>query len=499
MLRDVAYSSLSFKRRRELHMRAGEILEKAAGDHPETAADVLALHFSIGQDHARAWYYSRIAGDQARETYANVDAATHYQRALEAGRRMSDVSDAAKAEIWTALGDVRELSGNFDESLATYRKATALAHGDPLALARLAEKRARVRERSGDYNLALREITGGHRRLASIDSEEAARTRAGLSAFAASVRLAQQKLPQAIKQALQAADEAELAGERAALARAYSVLDLSYRWSGQPEKAVYAPKALAIYEELGDLNGQGVVHGNMGIEAYYDGRWDDAIDHYRKARDAFRRTGNEVNAANAESNMAEVLVNQGRLEEARPLLEDAHRVMLASGMVDGASFVEVQLARILAAGGHFEDAVELYEKARRQLLELGETTYVADLVLYLATCYLEAGRPEEAIAAIDGAETVVGKDWAVHSAGMLRVRGVALAELGELEAASDAIAMGLEVAEQQGLPYETGLLLLAKDRLEHPRGAELGQSAARGLEILKELGVEIHPELVSSD
>jgi hypothetical protein len=87
----------------------------------------------------------------------------------------------------------------------------------------------------------------------------------------------------------------------------------------------------------------------------------------------------------------------------------------------------------------------------------------------------------------------------VHSAGMLRVRGVALAELGELEAASNAIAMGLEVAEQQGLLYETGLLLLAKARLEHPRGGELGQSAARGLEILRELGVEIHPELVSSD
>ena len=54
MIRDVAYRSLSFKRRRELHLHAGEIAEEAAGNHPEAAADVLALHFSLGQDHERA-------------------------------------------------------------------------------------------------------------------------------------------------------------------------------------------------------------------------------------------------------------------------------------------------------------------------------------------------------------------------------------------------------------------------------------------------------------
>lgn len=297
MIRDVAYRGLSFKRRRELHVHAGEIAEEAAGDKPETAADVLALHFSLGQEYERAWRYARIAGDQARETYANVDAAGHYEHALEAARRLPDVPDADKAEVWMALGDVRELSGNFGDSLAAYKKATKLVHGDQLALARLAEKRARVRERAGEYSLALRELTSGRRKLMPVDSEEAARIRARLDSFAASIRQAQQKPRRAIKQALLAAEEAESAGERAALARAYSVLDLCYRWAGQPEKAVYAPKALAIYEELGDLNGQGVVHGNMGVEAYFDGRWGDAIDHYRKSRDAFRKSGNEVHAS----------------------------------------------------------------------------------------------------------------------------------------------------------------------------------------------------------
>ena len=282
------------------------------------------------------------------------------------------------------------------------------------------------------------------------------------------------------------------------MARAYTVLDLSYRWSGQPDKAVYAPKALAIYEELGDLNGQGVVHGNMGVEAYFDGRWNDAIDHYRASRDAFRRTGNEIQAVTAESAMGEVMVNQGRIEEAKPLLDNARRVSLASDWLDGASFVEMQLARILAAEGHDQEALELYEKAQRQFMELGETTSIAELVVYLATCHLEAGRAEQAIAALEEAESVVGKDSAVHSAGILRVRGLALAEMGDLEQGMRALDQGIEVAEQQGIRYELGLLFMAKSRLARALGEPSESLTAQGLEILEELGVDHHPELLSS-
>jgi tetratricopeptide (TPR) repeat protein len=424
MFRDVAYRGLSFKRRRELHCHAGEIAELEAGDNPDTRADVLALHFFLGQDHDRAWRYSRIAGDQARETYANVDAATHYQRALDSVRRLPEIPDVEKVAVWTSLGDVRILSGNFEESLDAYGRATKLAHKDLLLLAQLAEKRARVRERSGQYTLALRELSRGHRQLDAEHSAEAATSAARLTAFAASIRQAQERPGEAIKQGLRAVEEAEAAGDRASLARAYSVLDVSYRMLGRSDKAIYAPRALAIYEELDDLNGQGVVHGNMGFVAYFDGEWAEAIEHYRRSRDAFLRIGNVVQAANGESNMAEVLVNQGRIDEARPLLEEARRIFVASNWLDGASFVEVQLARVLASEGRTEEAVELFHKARKQFEDLGETASVAELVVYLATCYLDAGRPQDALAAVEEVETLTGE---VDNPGVMRVKGLALA------------------------------------------------------------------------
>ena len=85
------------------------------------------------------------------------------------------------------------------------------------------------------------------------------------------------QLKEAVAQAETAVVEAKRSNELSALARAYGVLDLAYRWIGEPEKAVYGAETLAIYEKLGDLGGQAIVTGNMGIEAYFDGRWDDEL------------------------------------------------------------------------------------------------------------------------------------------------------------------------------------------------------------------------------
>ena len=62
MLRDTAYEELPFRRRRELHARAGDAIASANGDHPETDAELLSLHFFHAQRYPEAWRFARIAG-----------------------------------------------------------------------------------------------------------------------------------------------------------------------------------------------------------------------------------------------------------------------------------------------------------------------------------------------------------------------------------------------------------------------------------------------------
>lgn len=495
LLRDAAYQSLSFRRRRELHQQAGEMIERGAGGDPESVADLLSLHFSRAGDHDRTWRYARVAGDQAREAFANMEAAQNYEQALEAARRLDTVSVGQHANVLTLLGDVREAAGLFDDALAAYRRAFKLLAGEPIPRAELQVKKARALERAGRYVQALREVTGGIRSVAELEGKEAAGVTARLAALGATIRVAQQRDRDAIKQALVAVGEAKRAGERAALARAYSVLDLSYRWIGEADKAVYADEALAIYEELNDLAGVAVVTSNLGVAAYFDGNWVEALDYYARGRDAFLRSGNTVQAALAESAMGEIMVNQGRLDEAEPLLNDADRVLRASGFIDGASFAEVQLGRVYAERGDIDQACEILEQARQSFIELGETASAVDAAVHLADARLRAGNPKGALALIDESEEMAGGEAAVHSPSLLRIRADALKELGDLEEAESVVAGALDDAEDQGLPYEIALLLTTKNAIVDLRGLvpdEADRERAEG--ILSGLGVVENPE-----
>jgi len=193
LLRDVAYEGLSYRRRRELHSKAARATERLAGDDTRAVADLLSLHFSLAQEYEPTWRYARMAGDDDRDAYANVDAAVQYERALMAAGRLSGVGDRERAEVWTALGDVRELAGLFAQAVEAFRRAAPLYRDDAIARADVLLKRARARMRAGAYVTALSETTKGLKLVEAIDTVEAVRARARLVSLQGLIRMAQQK------------------------------------------------------------------------------------------------------------------------------------------------------------------------------------------------------------------------------------------------------------------------------------------------------------------
>ena len=114
-------------------------------------------------------------------------------------------------------------------------------------------------------------------------------------------------------------DGVELAheiGHLPGLAHGYFLLHIAHTATGHPDRAAFRGLALPIYEELGDLLGQAHVLNNLGIEAYYEGRWDEALDLYGRSKEARTRIGDVVNAALVANNIGEIHSDQGRLAEA---------------------------------------------------------------------------------------------------------------------------------------------------------------------------------------
>jgi hypothetical protein len=57
---------------------------------------------------------------------------------------------------------------------------------------------------------------------------------------------------------------------------------------------------------------------NIAGHRFYAGHWPDALLMFAQAAESFRRLGDASNAANADYNRADVLVRQGRSDEALP-------------------------------------------------------------------------------------------------------------------------------------------------------------------------------------
>ena len=71
---------------------------------------------------------------------------------------------------------------------------------------------------------------------------------------------------------------------------------------------------------------------NLGGLAYLDGSWDEALTLLERARQTFKKIGDEAEAAIAAVNIAEILSDQGRTDEAEPLFREGLQVRRVAGI-----------------------------------------------------------------------------------------------------------------------------------------------------------------------
>jgi class 3 adenylate cyclase/tetratricopeptide (TPR) repeat protein len=473
---EAAYEGLPYRLRRQLHAAVGEALEPELGHNADADPAVLSLHFILAGDNGRAWKYAKAAAESAVAKFAQADAARLYRRAIEAGRH-DGANNAELAECWEALGDALLQSGHAVAAGDALTAARKLIQGDRLTEARLFLRHVRIAHRQGGFTAAVRWGGRGLRVLGEATDTESREIRAQILAEVAYVRYLQGRLIEAERLCRTAIAQVD-ADERRPLAHAIHVLDLVLVDSGRLDEAVHSSRALAIYERLGDLVEQGNVLNSLAVIAELRSHWGEALRLYARAGETFERSGTQGGTATIESNIGEILLARGQLEEAAQHLKRARRIWSANGSGGLAAWAALALGRLEAWNGRIDEARELVAGAATELRTLGQAGDVEHAEIIMAEAEAFVGDASSALAIADPLLAASSRErpW------LKRIRGVALARQGWHDAAIDELMGSLAIARERGALYDvvaTLSVLETMRALPEPDAAERDSILAR--------------------
>jgi tetratricopeptide (TPR) repeat protein len=100
---EVIYESILTKKKKKLHRKIGKAIEKIQSERLEELYEILAYHYSNGENSEKAYQYLKLSGNKAVRNYANNDAFRYYRSAIELLTMMSQTEENKKEQIQVRL------------------------------------------------------------------------------------------------------------------------------------------------------------------------------------------------------------------------------------------------------------------------------------------------------------------------------------------------------------------------------------------------------------
>ncbi len=226
VVRRLAYERNTWARRRLLHKRAADALQRRQERDPGQVAPArLAEHLERAgrQEEAAEWWWQAAA--RATSLYAHEEAHGFLGRALACGY--------PRLPLLLAEGETLTFLGRYQEALAALRGASAV-NQDPGLGGQIERRLAEIHHRLGEWDLARAHLEAARRLLGPGEAPRRARLEADLALLA----YRQRRFRQAASQASRALSQALSADEPLAAAQALNVLGMVRAHQGEAEAGI---------------------------------------------------------------------------------------------------------------------------------------------------------------------------------------------------------------------------------------------------------------------
>jgi class 3 adenylate cyclase/tetratricopeptide (TPR) repeat protein len=511
LTRDVAYESILYARRRELHRRVAQQIEQVHTDRLDEQLALLARHFLLAEDWSPSFDYHVRAGQLAQARYANREAIALYERALQIAQRLEPRTDNQEpaalgtgsrssdlglviAELNEQLGTIYALIGEYDTALARYQTALKQLRKLPVTpnedRVRLHREIARAYEKRAEFEAAFEWVERAMALAGDAQSLELVRC----LQLGAGLHLRQGRNSQALEWSTRALLLAKQLGSPRDEAEALMQQANAHSNLGQHTLAFeLISRSLPIYEQTHDLVRLADAHNNLAIMCQMLSRLAEARQHFEAGAEIKEAIGDIYGQGMIAVNLGEIFRIQDQLDDAiaqysrgLAIYEQigSHYAMGVIHMNLGASYL--LRGEIATAEGHLRRSADLFE-------QVGAEEFLPELDRYLAELHMRRGDLAKARLACELSLANAARLEAPPEEGASRrTLGQLLALDGDYPGAWNEFQHSLAILRKAASPHEFARTLVAIAALapELGRIAEGQAALSEALPILRDVGAQ---------
>lgn len=408
-IREVLYEEMNPIRRRRLHRRTAEGLERLR-DRLAVASETLAHHYIEAGEHERGLEFARQAAAAAQKVFAYDEAIVALGRALECAESLGLPGE--RAELEEAIGNAYVLRGDLVPACEHFERALALTE-EPERRARLQCRAASSLVSNGDPR-GLEYLRSA---LEVLDPEKDPVTVAlALALQGRFHHLAGRHRP-AIELMLRAAalsapppDADTLPGDQVvALSRIYAYLAGAHQHLGLFEDAdVWARRSIELGRRYGDPQAEAIGYEFLGEDAACKGEWEQGLVWAEHEQEIAGRIHSRERSAWTHFYAGLCAARLGSFERAEQELRQGIELGAAIGERRVVTLLTAQLAVVQAEAGRLNEAMETAERAQEFADALGLFHLRTDARGSLAHVRFLRGEIEDALRLIEEIHGLIG-------------------------------------------------------------------------------------------
>lgn len=361
LTKDTLYASLVGRRKRRLHLAAGEAIEQLPDRTRERRAAELARHFVHAKQAERAIPWALLAGDQAEALFAHAEAEWQYRTALELAQESENPK--REAEALEKLGGMLALTGRSSEALDLLTRAMAMYQDsdDNVGWARAAIRVGWAHWGTGcfmDGIVVIREV------LTSLGESAPPSVLASLWVVLSSLLLHQNRQDEALTAAEQATEFAQRAGDDRLLGQAEGRRGLLLQVLGRLDDAMpVLQRAIALSKAAGDLDTLNRALNNLGANYRDRGDFASARQYRERGLAVAIRTGDAYQVSFIGKALADLGIQSGDWEAARLYAEQTLEALQSLGGTALAAIPLLTLAWLNREEDHLSEARRCFTEA----------------------------------------------------------------------------------------------------------------------------------------